>query len=400
MPNPSDIMAGHAAALEGLNQGQPQPQGPPGPDRGALRKIWDAIEDPRVQMWMLSAGNRLLNPKRGESQFARFGNAITQGYEGLGASMIMQQERARRAGLEERGMQVEEARAGQGQQRVEQLGRTGEAQITRGEAMTDLGQEQLKEETRHRKAVDDTTRRGQDISSQDAQGRLGVAQGQLDESVRHNGVLEGLSRDAESRLKAGQLDESEYQKIMAETARSRVGLEVQRVVLEKQRVIATMKGADSWMHQLALRQAQETMEYDYMSDNPATTPQEVRNRMEQAYLQNLNMLRREQGGGEGAGAPAAPKVQTPQEAGAGKPGETRMLLHPETGQPQQAQWAQGTDPKSGKPVWGWKFLTSGSQREEEPIRESPAAEEKPSRRAPWSGSVPTPIPGLNINVKR
>lgn len=385
MPNPSDIMTSYAAALEGIGQGQPQPQGPPGPDRGALRKIWDAIGDPRVQMWMLSAGNRLLNPKQGESQFARFGNAITQGYEGLGASMIMQQERARRAGLEEREMQAEEARAGQGQQRVEQLGRTGEAQITRGEAMTDLGKAQLDEETRHRKAVDDTTRRGQDISSQDAQGRLGVAQGQLDESIQHNTVMEGLSRDAESRLKAGQLDEGEYQKIMAETARSRVGLEIQRVVLEKQRVIATMKGADSWMHRLALRQAQETMEYDIFSDTPAKTPQEARIKMEQVYLQTLSVLRREQGGGEGT--PTAPKVQTPQEAGAGEPGETRTLMNPRTGQVGQAQWSQGTG-ESGKSVWGWKFLGEGKgvEREEAPIEK----EVEPRRR------IPTPIPGISL----
>ena len=86
MPDPRQIMASHQTALEALNQGQPQPQGSPGPDQGALKKLWGAIGDPRVQMWMLSAGNRLLNPQRGESQFARFSNAITQGYDDLGAA--------------------------------------------------------------------------------------------------------------------------------------------------------------------------------------------------------------------------------------------------------------------------------------------------------------------------
>ncbi len=136
MANPSDIMAGHAASLEALNQGQPTPVGPPGPDRGALRKIWDSIGDPRVQMWMLSAGNRLLNPERGESQFARFGNAIQQGYEGLGASMIMQRERERRTGLDERAQQADEARVGISQQQADTAGgHLGVAQ--RGVAVTE-----------------------------------------------------------------------------------------------------------------------------------------------------------------------------------------------------------------------------------------------------------------------
>ncbi|MBW2081578.1 MAG: hypothetical protein JRI39_00490 [Deltaproteobacteria bacterium] len=220
----------YARMYGGANQQLPvgaavqQPAKPTGEARG-LGYLWRMLQDPKVMSWMYGVASHLANPRWNESQFSRFQNALTQGWQSVGAYNMMQQ------ALERQRMLDEIARREQ-----ERKERSTQAQIEQGEKGLGIERERVGLE-RERVGLEsqrvETEQRRTKAEIKAARERLALDKQQLEAQRKEAERLYRL-RQKEVKLRekglevqrAGQETEKEYREGMLDLARKRLNFEI------------------------------------------------------------------------------------------------------------------------------------------------------------------------------
>jgi hypothetical protein len=171
-PAPVPVRAG-APAPTPATAAQPPVKPPIVPYKGGLgSRLYQGIQDPRLQAFMLNMGNRLLQPPQfGESQAMRMGQGLISGYQGMNALSVLQTAKAKAA---------EEARMAREKH---------EADIAHTKAQTGKIVEEGKAipaATAHKGREVSVLEAGQRLDELIKGGNLKVAEGQLSELIRNN----------------------------------------------------------------------------------------------------------------------------------------------------------------------------------------------------------------------
>jgi len=220
----------YARMYGGANQQLPvgaavqQPAKPAGEARG-LGYLWRMLQDPKVMSWMYGVASHLANPRWNESQFSRFQNALTQGWQSVGAYNMMQQALERQRALDELARREQERRE-----------RATKAEISQGERRIGLEEERMGleqkryglEEKRYgleekrTKAEIKAARRRYELDKRQYKAQRKEADRLY--KLRQKEVK--LRRKGLKVQKASQVDESEYRAAMVKLAESRLNFEI------------------------------------------------------------------------------------------------------------------------------------------------------------------------------